>query len=89
MTKEIFEKAQDLYHDIENCQNKIDSYSNALKEQILETANDELYLDIFNIGSGKSVNVCVSRRLVIDMLNEAIGEYQTTMNKLQTELDVL
>ena len=90
MTKETFNKAQDLIGGIVECQAKIDSYGKALSKQTLETSygRDELNVKLYN-GKGETTTVFVPRNLVIDMLNLAIGEYQAEMDKLQAELDIL
>lgn len=90
MTKETFNKAQDLIGGIVECQAKIDSYDKALIKQTIETSysRDELSVKLYN-GKGETTTVFVPRKLVIDMLNSAISEYQAEMDKLQAELDIL
>ena len=90
MTKETFNKAQDIIGGMVECQAKIDSYNKALINQTLKTAysRDEIDVQLYN-GEGKATTVFVPRKLVIDMLNSAISKYQDERDKLQAELDIL
>lgn len=90
MTKETFEKANQLLAKINFCDADINSFDKALIEQTLQTAynKDVLKVEIYN-GSGKASTVFVPRKLVINMLNTAVGQYRTEMAKLQAELDAI
>lgn len=90
MTKETYNKATELFGDIQILQAKIDSYDKALIEKTSGNtfSRDELMVKLEN-GDGKPKTVFIPRKLVIDMLNSAIGMYRAEINKLQAELDTL
>lgn len=91
MTKETYNKATELFGDIQILQAKIDSYDKALIEKTSGNtfSRDELMVKLEN-GDGKpSRTVFIPRKLVITMLNSAVGQYRAEIDKLQAELDEL
>ena len=90
MTKETYDKATELFGEIQILQDKIDSYDKALIEKTSEYAfsRDELIVKLDN-GDGKPKTVFIPRKFVIDMLNSALGMYRAKINKLQAELEAL
>ena len=91
MTRETYDKATKLFGDIQELKARIDSYDKALSEQTSVASSysrDELMVRLDN-GELKSRTVFIPRRLVIDMLNSAIGKYRAEIDKMQAELDAL
>ena len=90
MTKETFEKAKQLIAKINDYDAGITSFDKALIEQTEKTSysKDTLNVEIYN-GNGKTTTVYVPRKLVITMLNSAVGQYRAEMDNLQSQLDAL
>ena len=90
MTKETYAKATNLFGDITILKAKLDSYDKALIEKTSGKtfSRDELMVKLEN-GDGKPKTVFIPRKLVIDMLNSAIGMYRAEMDNLQSQLDEL